>query len=129
MNNSVRMQLGNKLGVAGGLLVAVVGQAQAAVPLAPVYAPGPAAVGAGSFGGAAVVVWASVLVVTVICLAALALLLRQPRDEAVQAPAREPAVAPAVARSRRLPKRPARRAARVVVLSEPLRRAPRAVRV
>ena len=109
-----------------GALALMVGQAQAAVPLAPAYVPGPAAVGASSFGGAAVVVWASVLVVTVICLAALALLLREPREEAVQAPAAVPAAA---GRSRRLPKRPVRRAARVVVLSEPLRRAPRAIRV
>lgn len=129
MNDST-WKLGNKLGVSGGLLAAVIGEAQAALPLAPVYAPGPMAVEAGSFGGAAAVVWAPVLLLTLLCGVALALLLREPRiAQAVQAPV-EPVAQPVVAaRSRRLPKRPVRRAARVVVLSEPLRRAPRAVRV
>ncbi|AXQ30735.1 hypothetical protein D0B54_19510 [Solimonas sp. K1W22B-7] len=92
MNYSAWKNLGNQGVAAAALLAGGLGQAQAAVqagvPVAPAYVPGVAMMEAGGYGGGAVLIWASVLLLTFLCFAALVLLLRQPQDAvAVQVPA------------------------------------------
>ncbi|HSW12168.1 MAG TPA: hypothetical protein VLI06_04965 [Solimonas sp.] len=107
--------------IAGASLTAFISQAQAAVaqpalamPIS--YVPGSAAVEAGSYGGGALLVWGSVLLLTLACLAALAFLIREPRSPVAVALAASPAVeVRPVARRQFVP----------VSLSRPVRRLPK----